>query len=639
MATPTIVVTAIAGSGGGQAGYPVWFKLDIDDAGSTVGNGRWDEGLAEWEVIKADGSALDVADRISTTDPVNGQTVRLDQNQYGFAAMYPFLSAGTYKFRCRYQNSTGARSAWATTSTITIAARTGTAVYVDGARADDSGNGLSWATAKKTLAAAVTVLNAQSAGAVLYVRDCQSTGDSSAFTNAGCMVVSEDVDNPATITLTGNHNAFVSNASTNGVLIRGIKFASNSAGNGNVYNQSSATTGAGVCFLDCEIVGTSLRNFCTQQASGVSTGTNMNGLALINCTGADTASIDDAYCYGSGYHGLVIWGGELLLGGASEHTIRLLNIDDGADEGISFNWYHSITYGRFGCSTTKHWLRNYSLGRSVVFHCKGYKCQSLGFATEGDALPGPAGTVFRYDGCWFLKQPSQAEFDQALSLSSDWKQVTVANCYFEERFLSFTERVNEDASSIIDQHTIVHNTFNNQTYTDYTISWGQTLQNRPTNCKFQNNILNQAAMDSAYYHFLLHDLPDPGEGFSFAGNTIVRAAAARTGHDYTTTDNYTFAQWEALSNLHRTPGGTDNRRDSLSINASTFEPAAADTVAIGEVLPVISINGERYDPAAANVQSGAWLNPDDSEDARINSGRRSITIFAGTRRVTLTVAN
>jgi hypothetical protein len=128
-------------------------------------------------------------------------------------------------------------------------------------------------------------------------------------------------------------------------------------------------------------------------------------------------------------------------------------------------------------------------------------------------------------------------------------------------------------------------------------------------------------------------------GWDFDGNVFERTDGQRVLTDQSGPTTYNFTNYSALSfvgtELQLAPG-------DLSVDGTTMEPTGTGvaTAAPSDApMPHYSYNGYRYAPAAATRAAGAWMDPEDAEDARIEGGRRSFSFFAGTRRVTLTVAN
>jgi hypothetical protein len=611
MAAPSIALTVIAGGSGGPAPHHV--AVRISDA-STPGSGSFETCSFEWRA-RVDGATP--ATRISCTEPVNGatETRYLDADQHGANAAYLCQDTGSLTLECRCTNKDGDSSGWVSTSAITVSARNASLyAYADGAAAGD-GTGSSWANACTTFQAGVAAAIAKGAGATLFVRGCECTASSAAMSVANVRVTKDPSAGTVTVTLTSNVDAIGCGTNTNGVVIDNLTFTTSSAGNGRIVNCSSAQTSTSICLYN-------VHHGALDDVVSTQSASTTKGITFINVT--EDSQIDSGFITGD-CEGFLAWGVSMPLGSTGEHTFRFTN-DSAA------NYYHSFHYCDIGNATTKGAIRWYGYKHLWVHGCKLHRCAMVGRLSPGDADFG--GSIFCFERCWFLQIAAQTT-EQQLDIGSGFTNGCVRNCFFDDMDIRFYENADITAGTVNDM-TIVHNSFKNQR--EYgVIIYASGLTTSPINQVIRGNVFDGPPLSTEPWIYVKN--VSTITGWDFDGNVFERTDGQRVLTDQSGPTTYNFTNYSALSfvgtELQLAPG-------DLSVNGTTMEPTGTGVATAAPAdapMPHYSYNGYRYSAAAATRAAGAWMDPEDAEDARIEGGRRSFSFFAGNRRVTLTVPN
>lgn len=577
MATPTLQLVYVSGSAGGPTHHHVSVRVDQGNS-STGDSSTWDKGLFEWR-FRIDGAVPTT--RISTTDKISGVTRYLDADQHGANANFLALDDGELIPECRYTNSSGERSNWTAAAAVTVTARSGTACYVDGARADDTGNGLSWATAKKSAGAAITLLDTLGDGAILYVRDCTCSTNNTIDTAKNVLVIKDPDAVSATVTITGNASFIQGNTGTDGVGMVGLSFTASDNG-GRSFNALTAVTSKNIWSYNC--------NFgATDDWLSSASGATVEGLSIINAT--ETAQIDSQMYFGGNTLGFLAFGVNAPLGSTDEHSFRFTS------GGINTNSaYHSFQYCDIGVATTKSAIRWYGSSNLWVHGCLLRGAVYVGFTSPSDLETG--GATWSVTRTKITPRSGQAS-DFAMSVFSGWSEGTVANCFFNGMGLFFMPRNDQTGDHLVTNTTILDNVF----YGVY-IFYSTSLNN-PVNQTIKNNLFVANGLSTSTGMIQVKNLTTT-TGWAFTGNTFDRADASHAIlRDQGGTTTYDFTDYAALGFVG------DDTRATTTINATTLEPDAGLTTGVASApFPHLSYYGaDRYDPAAANYPSGAWLDP------------------------------
>jgi hypothetical protein len=583
---PTIVIVAIAGNEGGPA--PHHFSLRVDqDASDTGDSSRWDENF--FDVTVTEGTSTP-ATRITRTDPRDGVTTRnLDTDQHAANFAYVAEDTGNYYVRVRGTNAAGLSSSWVKYGpfVVTERATTGHQCFVDGDAADDTGNGLSWATAKKTYNAGYNILRTLPAGSAMYVRDCTVTATPSDMASPRSLIAPDpDAVGAVTVTLTGDYKANPAGTGTNGLIVKDLTFVSSSAGNGHVFGTSG--TSYGVCAWGVTM-GADMGSFAQ-----CSNGTAQRGWSFINC--ACTATMALAIVFTENMLGFLEWGMDAEPGSSAEHTHRFTS-------GSANNTYHSFQYCFVGCSNAKTSLRWYGKSNLWSFGCVWERTVYVGFCSGSCADATGTGTTF--DNCLFRSFTGQAT-DFTLTYFSAYNENSVRNCVFDGISIFANEREDVVAAENHSYFTVINNVMNGAI-----IRFSETLLNDVVNIVIRGNVFS--GWSDAAPQIQVRDLVVT-TGWDYGDNVHERGSAAEVFRDQNgagAATDYDFTEYTALgwvSNELRldtiTPDLTTGECDEATVYAHTRSTGPR---------PFISYNGERYDPDA-DIPAGAWLDAADAAD-------------------------
>jgi hypothetical protein len=586
MAAPTLTLSIVSGAAGGPAPHHAAVRVNYASS-STGDSSRWEQGYFEWR-WKIDGATPTT--RISCTDPINGTTRYLDANQHGANAAILALDAGEAVIEAKYTNSTGEAGTWTAATAITVTARGSDECFVDGARADDTGDGLSWATAKKTWNACIAVLNTLGAGATMWVRDCTCTA--STTVTADNVYIEKDPLLGATIprcTITGNFNACTAGASTDGLVIGEIEFY-NASGTGRVVSCSDSQTQSNICLWKTHY--NNLDDVTVGEGAA-----DILGLSHIKIV--EDASNTGQVHFTASTTGFKAWGVSIPSGSTAEHTYRL------GHGGLYENEFHSFDYCLINnAETSKCWIRWYANSDLWVHGCDLRSRGYIGSHSPGDGALG--GTTVCFDRCRFRTYSGQAT-DFAIRLHSGWEEITFRNCYWDGIVCLFVPRNNEAA-------TYPGATCNDICFIscEFRSGGGQSINleyvattNTPTgivvrNCRFRGG-------NSGSNRYLWIKNTSAMTGYDFQGNVFERTDGQNVARNIATNGDLNFTQYTALTGV-----SNETQVATTTVDATTLEPDNGLTTGVtGAPMAFASYyNAYRYDPDAANYPSGAWLSSD-----------------------------
>lgn len=579
MAAGTPSITFIAGSAGGPVPHQVCAYATV----STGDGSREEQGFWEW---RAKVNSATPTTRTEVADPINGDTRYLDINQYGANCNYLSWDEGSVTLECRYTNSSGQRSAWVTSSAVTVTAASGrTAVYMNPAMANDTGDGLTAGTAKKTWNAAVGVANALGGNVVIYVKNFTLPSNGSDITVPKVWVTKTPGDSSCTVTISGNYSMCTCVDGVDGIVVSDLAFTGT---NGRVLNCEDGTTTYNICIYNCSYGG------IQDVTSGAGQAT-IRGLSHIKLT--ETASLTNGQTHFSAdCKGFLSWGVYSPLGSTGEHTYRFTS---GGIVGRDNN-YHSFMYYTGGCATTKGCLRWYGSSHLFVHGCDMRRAVYLGSHSPGDNSVG--GDTISFERCIFQRYSGQTT-DFAINIKSGWQKVSFRACYFNRITCFFQPRNEEDSGDRQDYFQWINCDFLN--LGGQSINWQHaTTINNPDyqmvkNCRFRGN-----TGANAYLWF-----KDTAQmtGYVLTGNFFERTngdAIARNLNNGGTASNLAFAAYTALT------GVTGETQESATVvDSTTMEPDdGLTTGVVSAPLPFRTYyHNRKYNPAASNFPTGSWL--------------------------------
>ncbi len=584
---PVVAFVAVCGDASAPAYSGFGYRVDWDT--TTLGDsGRKDQTYHEWRV-RVSGAAP--SSRISVIDPINGATRYLDADQHGAFLYYLPIDAGTYTVEHRMFNSSGLYSGWNTVATVTRTARdTGKYVYYDPA-IGSSGDGLSWANAKKTNAEAVTLANSLGAGATVWCRSGTVAGDGGRVTVDDVLFLPDPDAGTVTHTISSNVDFISGGVDTDGVTVVGMTFTGT---NGRIFN-SDVDGPKNVAIYNCSYGG-------IQDVASSSGNSRVMGVAFINLT--ETASLTAGQTYfGNDTEGFLAFGVYSPIGSDGEHNYRLQNVPTSTLSG-----FHCFAYCTSGCATTKTGLRWLADQDLWCYGCDFRRTVYVGFLSPGGTSENGGG--YQFMRCKFTRYSGQAT-DFTVTVFSGWNQGSFSNCFFDRISLFFNPQDSEAATDYTVDNTILQCTFYYESATAVAVRYNTSLTNNPTNQVYRGNAFIDASLGTTAGWIEFKDISSV-VGYDFSYNHFDRSSDTHVvAEDQATsgaTREITYTEFVALGFV------TGTTRATTTIDATTLEPSAGlTTVTPAAPFPHVSYYaGNRYDYAASTYPAGAWLDPADA---------------------------
>lgn len=582
MSTPILAFVAVCGDAEAPIYSGFGYRLDWDNC-NLGDSGRRDQCYIEWRV-RISGAAPTT--RISATDPIDSTTVYLDADQHGAFMYYMPIDVGTYTVECRLFNSSGEHSGWQTAATVVRTARdTGKYGYYDPS-VGSSGDGLSWATAKKTNAEAVTLTASLGAGCTIFCRSGTVAGDGGRPTVANVRFTKDPDAGTVTHTISANYSFVEGGGSTNGVTIDSMTFTGT---DGRAY-KTDVDGPLNICLYNITFGGMD----DLTSASGTS---RVKGVAIINCT--EAASLLSYVYFSNDTEGVLVWGLIAPVGGSTEHTIRLQN-----PTGAILSGFHSIQYCTVGNSTVTgkgslRWLGEQDLW---CYGCVFKQWVLIGFVSPDSSSPG--GTTAAFDRCRFERQTGDGN---RVDVYSAWTQISFRNCYFNQMVITGFPRDSETASHYIEDIDVQQCVFAPSGSVGFRLGGTTTsaLTNNPRRIRVRGCLFSlPGGMGTADTFVQIQGLATLSSDSYISNNVFERANSTDDIYrDHSAAIDYTLAEGDALASI-----SGDVRVASMTYDATTLEPDAGLTsVTPAAPFPHVSYGGVRYDYAAANYPAGAWL--------------------------------
>lgn len=586
---PVLYLRFIIGQTGGPAPYHM--AVRFDEILSTTGDGsRWEQGRFEWR-WKLNGGIPTT--RISGSDPINGATRFLDLNQYAANSHYLSYDTGNITAECRYINSSGIASKWVSTENIKITTRGSSACYVDGNRPDDTGNGLTWATAKKTANAGMSVLNTLGNGATMYCRGSISCTSSTILTVENALITKDPSSSQeCTINITSNISLVSCDGGGYGVVVANINFTGSA---GRILNCEDNKEARNICIYNCKFGG-------IEDVTSGSGDADIYGLSHICLT--ETSSILGQTHFSASCLGFMAWNVYAPKGSTGEHNYRFTS---GGISGRD-NAFHSFQYYTGGCSTTKGSLRWYGRQHLWLHGCKLRRAVYLGSHSPLDNSVG--GDTFCFERCHFQRQEGQAT-DFAINIKSNWQKCTFRSCFFNRITCLFQPRNEEDINDRQDYFEWINCDFYNTS--GQSINWEHSttlnvpLYQKVINCRFRGG-------NSSTNRYLWFKDTSQMTGYVLQGNIFERTNGQNIARNIATTADLNFTSYQALTGV-----SNETQVSSMTVDDITQQPDNGLTTGI-VTKPrafVSYYDALRYDPNIGRYPSGSWLSLSESKMTEI----------------------
>ena len=626
MATPTTGTLNVVGSGGGMAPFPTSVYADPDEAGSTwaTGSGVWSEGRWAFQLIdNATGQVYD-SGLMDLQCPITNITATA-YNRYGAApiAGCVIYDPGTYYWRVKYQNRDGDWSAWSNSDTFTVAANTRTKIYVDGDAADDSGNGLTPATAKKTLNAALALISGNDYEVILK-------DDTSIDVTAGT-----DISSRSGIWIhrsgDGTNKPIVVGKNTSGPIYAMV-CGTDTVASDFVFGYDGVS-GRFVFSLGSNKSNTAWLNIDTEYITAfaqIPSGTIHDGLVVYGCT--MLAQCRQYMIFAGGPRVINILGCTWDQGSEVEHLVRLTYGITGEPVATEFCSVDFTVLDQANRSKTN--LRNYSKRysgayrsdfRRGTFSVGDLDVTSVGFDTTSSGVPtGPTERFgpYRYDCCRFYME-NAVSHPQTIVVHECVVDIVFSSCHVYQlsgNCVDLNWRSNGDDDPIDNLKFIGCSFFNGG--------------NQSNSVKVNNVISNENLLDihfrgcifmgtaQAYnYHYIAiinmaTGLPDnSASGLLFLDENVFLEPDwldpnTFNGELRILGDGETSTNWYDIALLNAESFADGNIRELLTLDTDTGQPSGSTTgwqTKLTDITGLFeSINGEVFDRTDSTWAAGAW---------------------------------
>ena len=424
MATPTTGNLNVVGSAGGMAPFPTSVYADIEGVGSTwaTGSGTWPEGRWAFQLIDdATGQVYD-SGRMDLQCPMSSVTATA-YNRYGAGpnAGCVVYDPGTYYWRVKYQNRDGDFSTWANSATFTVAANTRTKIYVDGNAADDSGNGLTSGTAKKTLNATLALINGDDFEVILKDDTSIDVTAGTDISSRSGIWVHRSGDGTSKPTIVGKNTSGAVYAIICGsdTVVEDFVFGYDGVAGRLLFSLESNRSNVAWCNIDTEYI-----NAFAQ----IPTGTSHQGLVIYGCT--MIAQALNYMLFVDGPSIINILGCVWDKGSELEHTIRTM----WQDISVANTKFVSIDFCTLDqANRGKTMLRPFHKRFLGVYRCD-LRNGSLSVGNLDATAPGGDQTIerfedYRFDCCRLLMENTDSGGSSGVSFHEGLKNVIMASCH------------------------------------------------------------------------------------------------------------------------------------------------------------------------------------------------------------------
>lgn len=604
-AAPTLGTLTVFTPAHGMVPLQVSAHVDLDNT-TTGDSSLLGECLIEWELRKADGSALQGSEIQTVTDPIDGSSVNLATGTRGYKFVYVLTQAGSYKLRVRLTNRAGEASSWSESSTITAAADTRTSYYVSGS-GSDSNDGLS-AGAPKLTFNAVWALAGNNAKIIIaddttvaMTADINSAGTGSGktgvwITRSGTGSAKPILDKASFEFRTGG----LGGANASGQVWSGIRFVN---GNG-LHWYGEATTGA--VAIDCE-TGTGIGYSVLVGGTAAGTG-NANHdvhLLILRMRNLSTTGKNCLFAGGAGHVCAV--GCDFSVGvGGNEQTLRMTYSDNSS----RYNLVAWCDLNNENDSGVKGPLRLYSRQYVTVLRTR---TRSGGVAVGDDARDGadPAAVGWRdylFDGCVMEFSSARAGILAYLHVHDSVRRLVVRDCILDQNYntsdpvirLNNTAQVNPFEDLVFINSTVWKRQGSGGKLTEHDTH----ASNNPTDVtgvRFRNCLFKTSANTDSVIRFQKTGI--------YSGNPVAECSGCifpdyGAGGNYLTVASTTY-DWSGFTGL---VGVTAVAREDQAINGSTYQPDGTAVQTQGALAAGSwrSINGVDRAGLASNQYAGAW---------------------------------
>lgn len=633
---PVVGELALIGESGGMAPFGTHVYADIEADGSlwATGTGAWPEGRWAFQLIDEDANTIYDSGLMDLTCPISGVTATA-YNRYGAApnASCVVFDPGTYHWRAKYQNKLGNWSEWVDSPSFTVAENTRSKVYINGSTGNDSNDGLTEQTAKKTLdgGLAIATANTEVILADDTTIDCNNRTRLETGNRTGVYIHRSGTGtNKPVVVLKQGGGAIRCVTDT---VVDGIEIEYDGTLRRNIFEiSSSPTKSSNIAWLNIDT--NEIESFAE-----ISSGTDARGIVIYNCR-----TFEDHRRYmvfGGGIKYVNILGCQWDKGSIDEHVIRLTSCDSCGDADSCYNI--SIDFCKLDFADkaiNKTVLRAYIRRFLGVYRCDvGGGGIAIG---DGDVLREGDFDSFsdsRLDCCRMLFDPHPIQRVQGIGIYESCDNVVLASCHLYRDnptlnpVLNVAHRpgsqTNFDTQDTLDNVHLLSCTFfqrvvpsqadppSNLNPTCNCISFSANLDYTNINnfnirgCLFQS--LDESIINH-YDQFIAFSRGKP-EDFTIKECVFFKhSTGLQFGLPVDLVDNQYL---EGPSGVYKTPEALNeqpwaegNIQETLTIDKMTAQPTGVSSgweTVLTDVSGVFeSINGEVIDRTRSTWNAGAW---------------------------------
>lgn len=603
MATPTTGSLNVIGSAGGMAPFPTSVYADIEGVGSTwaTGSGFWAEGRWAFQLMdNATGQVYDSG--LMDLQCPNSSVTATAYNRYGAApiAGCVVFDPGTYYWRVRYQNRDGDWSSWVNSSTFTVAANTRTKLYVDGNAADDSGDGLTHATAKKSLDAGLALIDGPDYEVVVKddtTIDCNNPTNLNGFSGVYIHRSGDGAGKPKIVLKQSGGQAMICYDNT---VVDGLEIEYDGVLRRNVFTTSGADQNIAWMNIDTHEI---------QSLAEFQAGKDYDGIIFYGCTMIENCS--RYMIFGGGGNRVNVLNCDWQKGSTDEHVIRITwTIAGGVDSS-----FYSFDFSKFSYANgelVKSVLRAYARRFLGSYRCT----YDGGNVSVGNIDIGDIEDSFRdyrFDCCRFNFDPDVARNSQQFEIFERSSEVVLASCLLYRSnpngnsIIRFRQRASGDVGTIENVRILGCSFYHDDSAENVghlnaisTISDANVLSVQVRGSLFQS-------IDSAWtlsYANVITLPAGPTAGCEIRDNVFFE-------HSTLAIDlvDEGINDYETVVALNAQSWASGNVFENLAINQTTGEPSGGTAYqsVVYDITGIFeTLNGESLDRDAVSWAAGAW---------------------------------
>jgi hypothetical protein len=615
--SPVTGELALIGASGGQAPHPCHVYADIEKVGttwSTGTTGSWSEGRWAFQLIDESSNTIYDSGLMDLTCPISGVTASA-YNRYGASpnAGCVVFDPGTYHWRVKYQNKLGIWSDWVDSASFTVAENTRTKIYVDGNAADDTGNGLTPETAKKTLNAALSLIDGNDYEVILKDDTTidVTTGNNISSRSGIWIHRSGDGTNKPIVVGKNTSGPIYAIQCGSDTVIDGFEFEYDGVGYRFLFGTDSNKSNIAWMNLDTHEI---------NAFAELPTGTSLSGVVVYGCTMIEPAQRYMIFADGPSVFNVL--GCTWDKGSVTEHIIRLM-------------WQNSSAVASKFFSIDFCTLDQANRGKTMLraFHRRFlgvYRCDLRGGSLSISNLDTSAGDQdserfedYRFDCCRLLME-SETSSPHSLAIYEGAKSLVFASChvYRDNPQLSpainITKRTNGNTAPIEGIKFLNCALSITTTSMESVVKVGLNYDAENVIDLNFNGCLILTSESTAQYHYynlisLVSGIPSTftmTENVTWLAthlNPAIAGGKINIVSDLSTDPDTTYKD---ISTLNAETWATGNIQENLSVNRLTSEPSGVSSgweSVVTDISGVFeSINGEVIDRTRSTWNAGAW---------------------------------